>query len=85
MLADVVIDRQATVAQPAAKAFSTLVHETVEAMQKYLQLAQAHMVAQASKYHRDVQFAIYDQVLLDIRNLNLMGSKKFKACFVGPF
>ena len=31
MPVDVIVDRQAAAAQPAAKAFSTLVHEIVEA------------------------------------------------------
>ena len=43
------------------------------------------MAAQANKHRRDVEFAVHDQVLLDTRNLNLVGSKKFKAHFVGPF
>ena len=36
MLADVVVDRQAAAGQPAAKAFSTSVHEIVKAMQDRL-------------------------------------------------
>ena len=54
MPVDVVVDRQAAAAQPAAEAFSTSVHEIVEAMQERLRLAQARMAAQANKHHRDV-------------------------------
>ena len=54
MPVDVVVDMQAVAAQPAAKEFSTSVHEIVEATQECLQLAQARMVAQANKHHRDV-------------------------------
>ena len=54
MPVDVVVDRQAAAAQPAAKAFSTSVHEIVEATQERLQLAQARVAAQANKHHRDV-------------------------------
>ena len=58
MSTDAVVDRQATAAQPAAKAFSTSVHEIVEATQKCLQLVQARMAAQASKHCCDVLFVI---------------------------
>ena len=51
---DVVVDRQAAAAYPAAEAFSTLVHEIVEATQERLQLAQARMAAQANKHRRDI-------------------------------
>ena len=54
MPVDVVVDRQAAAAQPAAEAFSTLVHEIVEATRERLQLAQARMAAQANKHRRDV-------------------------------
>ena len=85
MPADVVVDGQASAVQPAAKAFATLVHEIAEAMQECVQLAQACMAAQANKYHHNVKFAVHDQVLLDTRTINLVGSKKFNAHFVGPF
>ena len=54
MPVDLVVDKQAAAAQPAAEAFSTLVHEIVEAMQEHLQLVQARMVAQANKHHCNV-------------------------------
>ena len=54
MPADVIVDRQAAAAQPAAEAFSMLVHEIVEATRECLQLAQAHMAAQANKHRHNV-------------------------------
>ena len=54
MPVDVVVDRQAAAAQPAAEAFSTLVHEIVEAMRECLQLAQTRMAAQVNKHHHDI-------------------------------
>ena len=54
MPVDVVVDRQAAAVQPAAEAFSTSVHEIVEATRERLQLAQARMAAQANKHRRDV-------------------------------
>ena len=43
------------------------------------------MATQANKHCRNPTFAAGDSVLLDTRNLNLQGSKKLKARFVGPF
>ena len=54
MPVDVVVNRQAAAAQPAAKAFSMRVHEIVEAKRELLWLTQAQMAAQANKHHRDV-------------------------------
>ena len=51
---DVIVNRQAAAAQPAAEAFSTLVHEIVEATRECLRLVQARMAAQANKHHRDI-------------------------------
>ena len=45
MPADVIVNRQAAAAQPTAEAFSTSVHEIVEATRERLQLAQARMAA----------------------------------------
>ena len=44
-----------------------------------------YMAAQSSKHHCNAHFAVKDQVLLDTHHINLAGSKKFKAHFVGPF
>ena len=54
MPVDVVVDRQAAAAQPAAEAFAMSVHEIVEATRERLQLAQARMAAQANKHRRDI-------------------------------
>ena len=54
MPVDVIVNRQAAAAQPAGEAFSTSVHEIVQATQECLRLAQARMAAQANKHRRDV-------------------------------
>ena len=54
MPVDVIVDRQAAAVQPAAKAFSTLVHEIIESTRERLWLAQARMVAQANKHHHGI-------------------------------
>ena len=50
-----------------------------------LYAAQERMAMQANKHRRESTFAAGDKVLLDKSNLNLQGSKKLKAHFVGPF
>ena len=54
MPVDFIVDRQAAAAQPAGKAFSTLVLEIVKATQERLWLAQNRMVAQANKHCHNV-------------------------------
>ena len=36
-------------------------------------------------HRRDVAFGVGERVLLATKNLRLLGSPKFKQCFVGPF
>lgn len=70
---------------PAADDYMAALATAHQAASAAIQLAQARQKSAADRRRRELSFQVGDHVLLNTRNLELLGVRKFTARCIGPF